>query len=1622
MRSSNPVFNVGMSTIEKTRDPSEPNSGPVVEKKFERRLSWEWNYWLLGWSFAILVLLASLSVVSYSVNSQRTAETFLSRASLAASEGRLDQQAIWLNRYLLMFPADLDVVVDSALAADHWCELAEPSKRESAIKRARKFLGNSLARLEAVGHEQINEIRWRYIRRLYESGGEWNAVTEEQLLKLKSPENDPMTTTWLAMVLARRTFLGGEERRIENLDKSLQVDPWHQLSHTKSGEVLLKAIELNPEEVDLYGSLVELGLGYPESFNVRPEFSASHRKDVESRIGAVLARDGFLSSSQARLIKYRFLQGSDSASAASIILDQLDDTVDRLQQSASEGMPATAETDDIPSSRPWAKKNPYYWDYWLVLESTKNLIGSQPYEKLAGYFELLVDEQLSWFDAEVREDAFYTYGRLAFNEPDPKIERAIEIWQAGLDQVNPYSLKLLGPLSEAQIALLGDSVDEVEAERVQAVLNRLNDGIETVTATLASTSLDEISRAQRMEISRKIDVSKWRLGAMRAYLNSKSGQVEDAIAIYDELLSSQAEVSSAERVMAAKVLAAIYQKVGCLDMMAEALDRAVELDPSDFELRAQAANAWSLVGNRMRANEHWQLVGVSDSIPLQVSSLEAKFNYQLRLPPRQRDFSSIRNLGNELTKSLKASVELPGDQLRGLQARLAVLNLSIPPSGTLVEKHLNSEAVANEAFAVANRFPDRIEIQIYAAERAASAGQSDRAWTLIQAAKKSELPSERLVGAEARILAIEGKPKAAYDLLVDFASESQMSDPNVRRDALLMAARFASDYADIEDVYDAMFRIPATDRKLSDLFRLAQISAMLPPNSSPIKDGDFESPAALSQLWIEKLKELDGDDSEFVAFLNANRLLQELGNGTVIAELDDARLVKVKSIVRDLLNRRPRWGEAISLEGWVAAIEGQHKMAVQYLRRGLSAGDSRFQTRKLLWNQLAILNRFEEIEEDIELAELSSLGSFGELGMAQIGLAVSRKNLSQSVQLARETVDSNPDDYLSYTILARTLIFASQKADLQRRTKMLTEAKLAIEKAVEIAQTPSLPLVSTQVALILATGDDEGTRKLLDEINPDSSKKSIHYTPLRKIDRYRLASNGYAALGDIAAAIRMLESVDNLQPSAQNQVSISEHYRNLNMPNREIEALRLALSRAPKDPALKNRLALAIATRDGPDVNWVELTRLLDPDNSTVSVNRFMYALILSSHGDANQQQKSVTLLRKIVSERNARSLDATRLLVSILRKQLPEITDAETRKKSVVEITSLFQELLSQPSVETGDLYRFADFLLRNGGENRDSEIEKLIERLNANSRGSLASLEIGVRFASLRDKKDSIPDIVKDWVNSAAETNILTDGQISSIAGNSLVRLGFDEYGLSWLRASYSKDPTALAGLVVALCKVGNIDESLTICYQHHLDNKDVTSLTLLAETMAIPGANKWIKEEHVQLVESAITEFEDNPGLLESVATWCMEAEDFERAAYYYQRVIKLNPNRIRAFNNLAMAYTELPGRESLAIKPIEAAIRKTDWDHPELLDTYGVVMLRINKPTEAEAIFRKAISIRVEDRYQIHLVQALLANNKRNEAQIIWDGLISQELSLAGLTRRERSQIDNLKQELGAGVSQ
>ncbi len=1596
----------------------------VSSKRAERSVRWEFNTRLLTRSAIVVAVLAVIALGLYLYQSRQLADSILTKVQQAEQDEQWEEQIRWLRRYRMLYPDDSQALVSLALASDEAVAIA-PANRLDRVDRARKYLRDALADLVQQDAEssQQADLRRKLIARLSQFGSRYADEVERQVVQLDAAEDDAEMLRALALALAAEVELEADgKREPDRYVRSQQF--WMWLSQQPVGDVLAMAWQANRDDHTLAAQLIDYSLNHADRFSDDPA-PASDALASDTLTPAQLASQvaDHLKQRQtdgrAQWIVYRYLQMIESDDASKHLQAVADHALTRLRQHADaiEAQVAADANSDRknaakPSSQPVlpdAKHADRYqpqWDYELVLLAAVDLDSGEPTpdQQLAAIDKLDQLIRLPDLDvnAETVESAYLTRGQWMWLRE--QYDQAWQLWAAGIERLGDASLKL-------QLANASGLADRGPVDEASKATDQVADLVHQRTLALAGPAGARLTRGQRIAMQSELDLATWTVQMLNGQIAVRRENLPTAISLLSAALDSQYPVPDEQRLRAAQLLATAYGQSGTWDLAATVYERAVNLAPSQSQYRIAAAEAWSRAGDSERSFQQWKSVK-GGTLELAVARTRAIIQEQLSRPPTARDFSEANRAidqlrqalkngqGNEPADAAEGTPDGPSEQRGNLAAEIELLALAIPDRDDGKRRDTAIERLTQ----LAERFPDSIELQSIAAISMAAANKPERAQTALDrlrsAAGEASLQYQQ---TRARAAAMQGDAASGIDALAKHAQ----SHPEEASEALTLAADLAVASGQADRAHELLQQIPGDQQTPEQRFRLFSYALATAQSAGVIDQPD--QPLAQAVLkWENELRRHEGGSGTWWRLARALRLLAEADRLRANDPARSQRLRDAESLQAHIRRARPRWGLGQSLEGQIAARKGETQRAIDGLRRGIASGDRRASTLLMLVSQLTAANRVNEAEA--EMSRFGQLaGTNSTVNSLAIAIAEKKGDYSQALELARTGAEGEARDATAWLLLGQAASVAAQSTDEpEARQSLIAEARRALEQARQQSGDTSLPVYQLLVrfqSTFFGADDVRAELQRALESNVPEPVKSL------------FVGLTYVQLQDAEAALPPLTHAVRIAPKNPDvYVAMSDYYRLVRDETRSIEMLEQAFAVGPQRVDVRNRLALAIALRDGADVPWQRLDQLLSKASIESSPNQLLYALILINRGDDQRHDQAERILRELIRTGDAASDDAMRMLAALQRRRWTQLSadpDAADARRALADARQLYTTLSRRPDPAPMDLYRFADLLLR---AKQTAEVDQLADQLDVLTNGSALALDVRLRLLRQTGQEEKAAELARIWAERAIQDGTMLQANAWETAGKTLSNLGFHEQALDWLEQAYQEDPQNFRPYVVGLARSKQFDRALEICREHYKSTQSPSSVAMMSDVIILSGNMNQVPQDIEAIFATTLERFPDDPQLVEAIGTLRLSQQNYPAAVSLYERAEKLAPKNVRVLNNLAMALSEVPGRSAEGLPRIQKAIDLYGRS-PELLDTQGLIQLRNNQVQEAIKTLREATANSEDPRFRFHLLMALMQAGDKVESRAQWAQLDLRVLKQAVLTPAERRDLEAIEAEFG-----
>tara|TARA_Y100001963_G_scaffold153115_1_gene239206 strand:- start:183 stop:2948 length:2766 start_codon:yes stop_codon:yes gene_type:complete len=190
-------------------------------------------------------------------------------------------------------------------------------------------------------------------------------------------------------------------------------------------------------------------------------------------------------------------------------------------------------------------------------------------------------------------------------------------------------------------------------------------------------------------------------------------------------------------------------------------------------------------------------------------------------------------------------------------------------------------------------------------------------------------------------------------------------------------------------------------------------------------------------------------------------------------------------------------------------------------------------------------------------------------------------------------------------------------------------------------------------------------------------------------------------------------------------------------------------------------------------------------------------------------------------------------------------------------------------------------------------------------------------------------------------------------------------------------------------ALTKEQKYSDAVQTLSKSYAKQANVKTALLLAELHSRIGST----DKGIALLEKHIAAQGSTPTIQAMLAQLSLNT-DADRAVQTYQTMLKEQPDNVLALNNLAWLMLE-KGNLSVALAHAKKA-HDLQPKHPDILDTYGKVLLATGDATKAKEMFEASLNVRPDtSQVQLHYAEALVKTGSKEKARSVLEQLADNQ---------------------------
>jgi tetratricopeptide (TPR) repeat protein len=697
---------------------------------------------------------------------------------------------------------------------------------------------------------------------------------------------------------------------------------------------------------------------------------------------------------------------------------------------------------------------------------------------------------------------------------------------------------------------------------------------------------------------------------------------------------------------------------------------------------------------------------------------------------------------------------------------------------------------------------------------------------------------------------------------------------------------------------------------------------------------------------LGEMQAIEGPEGSLWRYGKVSRLVRQVQKGN--KEL----LPEARALLADLGKRRPTWGRVPATEGLLDELAGEPDLAIDAYKRAVDLGDQRPPTVLRLVQLLSGRNRAEEADRVLrKLPDYVTLS--GPLQRLSAEIAFQNQDYGQALERAKRTAAADSNDYREHLWLGQVYWANDKKA----------EAEAAFAKALQLA--PDKPEVWVASVSFLAASDrkKEAEARLAEAEHKLSGDKAA----LALAKCYEMLGRWDDARKRYAGALKdRPEDVNTLHAAAL----FYWGHGQAEEARQCLETLSSLKDKAPTEAAWAQRLLTVLIALDGDPRKAQKALAALDQTEvgkeGQLSVgeraqNQRTRAVVLAVQRDFGKRLEAIKILEAM--KEGGRLDPEDRFLLAELYEAAGEWPRAREEMMS----------LLGSRSASPAFLLRMAGSFLR---ENELDAARTCLGQLKKAAPQALATLAVEARVLKAEGKVSQAVDLLKQYAGTDGANPLQVAAALEQIKGSEA-----EEYYRKYV--AQSKQPESALVLGAYLGRQNRADEALDLCERAWATCRPeavaFASVAVLYDVQATPAQCRrvelWLNQASAK---EGLT-----PALTFDLASLRNLQGRYQEAEALYRKVTDQPKPTPEALNNLAWLLAFRNDRGGEALEVINRAVAAVG-PLPGLLDTRGVVELRVGQFDKALQDLQSAVTLNPDAAGYFHLAQAYLAARKRDEA--------------------------------------
>jgi|GEM_PF-6389896 len=766
--------------------------------------------------------------------------------------------------------------------------------------------------------------------------------------------------------------------------------------------------------------------------------------------------------------------------------------------------------------------------------------------------------------------------------------------------------------------------------------------------------------------------------------------------------------------------------------------------------------------------------------------------------------------------------------------------------------------------------------------------------------------------------------------------------------------------------------------------------------------------------WESGLAEFEGQNGSIQQFLTARRKIQQVDDFLKSSDAADSNLLtgqlKVldegKALMSKVIGARPNWPKGYEQLGVIHQLassillqlpqkqsqaRSESQNAVSQYRRAWEVGG---RDLSLVYRLVFLDSDPEFIKGIFEMLDSRTVSAVPGLAGRNAEVALHLNDMPMAERIAKELVETRPEDPISWLISGQV---QARQGDFEKANEAAEKARLLIKKDSDERES-LLKVFQFYITSALWQNDPELRAKQMGRaVSMIASLVNLEEPESKDFFKAQLL----AAVDDPQAAT-FFQSAENNNPREAQLLLILDYYlQDSGSVDSLVHAIRLAEKLVQKYP-FKNEYKLQLASllmRRGLGDDFDVARKLLQESavpgtfefNRAEAIRLVQIQRMLPNFERLQALSEAERLMRAVTDPPNSSNSEDRFLLAEIYLGKIPVLEPgSEEQVQNADRLRAIIDSLDQAPGLNANQIANLANFYIN---EQKDVEkAQKNLDRLNLMTRSASPPFGAPYQLQIRLWKANGDPDLPARTKKLAGEFEsriqqgaLVYDAMEKSRMFTEMALIyqeaGDSENTLDWLRKAVAINPDQTNNLILALAQNNQKLEAVKVARALYEKNPKIDLIRSVVFILGSGQTPTGAFDAAKPLLDDAVKRFANDQDLLMTVGDYyAFQPNMAATSIQYYRQALALAGTKplttLSLLNNLATVLGE--GDQQMRSEAIQLIDRAEGMLQnrnlpPALLDTKAIILMNDGNLEQSRKILRGLVASDKDPRFWFHLAE-------------------------------------------------